>query len=150
MCLWRVPAPRSLACARGVQLKSFAAVNGVHVWLVAHPRQLQQWRGEPPTLYDIAGSAHFINKADVGLIVHRDFDGAIAKSGGGGDDGGGRHSGGGAGEAQHPLQGDPLACRIIIRKVRPALRCLARALPLEQDMHARSSQQELSFDPVVQ
>ena len=29
-----------------------------------------------PTLYDISGSAHFVNKADCGLVVHRgDVDG---------------------------------------------------------------------------
>lgn len=43
----------------------------MHVWFVAHPRQLQQWRGEAPNLYDISGSAHFINKADNGIVVHR-------------------------------------------------------------------------------
>ena len=36
---------------------------GVHVWFVAHPRQLREWRGQAPNLYDISGSAHFINKA---------------------------------------------------------------------------------------
>lgn len=30
-------------------------------------------RGEPPTLYDISGSAHFINKADAGIVVHRNW-----------------------------------------------------------------------------
>jgi hypothetical protein len=40
---------------------------------VAHPKQLQQWRGEAPNLYDISGSAHFINKADNGLVVHRSW-----------------------------------------------------------------------------
>ena len=44
---------------------------GVHVWFVAHPRQLQNWHGQPPTLYDISGSANFINKADNGIVVHR-------------------------------------------------------------------------------
>lgn len=53
------------------KLKRFASYNDVHVWFVAHPRQLQNWRGEPPNLYDISGSAHFINKADNGLVIHR-------------------------------------------------------------------------------
>ena len=98
-----------------MQVKSFAAVNSVHVWLVAHPRQLQQWKGEAPTLYDIAGSAHFINKADVGLVVHRDFEGAIAKS----SDGDAREArSASSDQPQHPLADDPFACRIIIRKVR--------------------------------
>lgn len=44
------------------RIKRFAAHNDCHVWFVAHPRQMQQWRGEPPGLYDISGSAHFVNK----------------------------------------------------------------------------------------
>ena len=56
------------------KVKRFAQHNDVHVWFVAHPRQLQGWRGEPPNLYDISGSAHFINKADNGLVIHRNRD----------------------------------------------------------------------------
>ena len=44
------------------QVKRFAQRYDVHVWLVAHPRQLKDWQGKAPTLYDISGSAHFINK----------------------------------------------------------------------------------------
>ena len=44
---------------------------GCHVWFVAHPRQMQNWQGQPPTLYDISGSANFINKADNGIVIHR-------------------------------------------------------------------------------
>lgn len=40
--------------------------TGVHVWFVAHPRQLREWKGQPPNLYDISGSAHFINKVKLG------------------------------------------------------------------------------------
>lgn len=47
---------------------------GVHVWFVAHPRQLREWKGGAPNLYDISGSAHFINKADNGVVVHRERD----------------------------------------------------------------------------
>ena len=32
---------------------------------------MRDWKGEPPTMYDISGSAHFINKADNGVVVHR-------------------------------------------------------------------------------
>lgn len=46
----------------------------MHVWFVAHPRQLREWKGQPPNLYDISGSAHFINKADNGIVVHRNRD----------------------------------------------------------------------------
>lgn len=56
------------------RIKRFAQHNDVHVWFVAHPRQLQGWRGEPPNLYDISGSAHFINKADNGVVIHRNRD----------------------------------------------------------------------------
>ena len=53
------------------QVKRFAQMYGVHVWFVAHPRQLQNWHGEPPTLYDISGSANFINKVGVGCVEDR-------------------------------------------------------------------------------
>ena len=56
------------------KIKRFAQHNDVHVWFVAHPRQLQGWRGDPPNLYDISGSAHFINKADNGIVIHRNRD----------------------------------------------------------------------------
>jgi twinkle protein len=43
------------------------------VWLVAHPRKPHSdGSPKPPSLYDLAGSAHFANKADYGLIIHRD------------------------------------------------------------------------------
>ena len=44
------------------------------MWFVAHPKQMRDWKGEPPNLYDISGSAHFINKADCGVVVHRNRD----------------------------------------------------------------------------
>jgi len=53
------------------RIKRFAAHNDVHVWFVAHPRQMSNWRGDSPGLYDISGSAHFVNKCDNGLVVHR-------------------------------------------------------------------------------
>jgi hypothetical protein len=53
------------------KIKRFAQHNDVHVWFVAHPKQLQQWKGDAPNLYDISGSAHFVNKADAGVVVHR-------------------------------------------------------------------------------
>ena len=56
------------------KVKRFAQTTGVHVWFVAHPRQLREWKGQAPNLYDISGSAHFINKADNGIVVHRDRD----------------------------------------------------------------------------
>ncbi|KAF5192588.1 twinkle-like protein [Thalictrum thalictroides] len=53
------------------KIKRFAQHHSCHVWFVAHPRQLHQWVGGPPNLYDISGSAHFINKCDNGIVVHR-------------------------------------------------------------------------------
>ncbi|CAJ1978497.1 unnamed protein product [Sphenostylis stenocarpa] len=32
------------------------------------------WVGGPPNLYDISGSAHFINKCDNGIVIHRNRD----------------------------------------------------------------------------
>jgi twinkle protein len=62
------------------KVKRFAQTAGVHVWFVAHPRQLREWRGQAPNLYDISGSAHFINKADNGIVVHRNRDPAAPSS----------------------------------------------------------------------
>ena len=48
--------------------------NGVHVWLITHPAKMYSDNGKSipaPGLYDISGSAHFANKADVGITVHR-------------------------------------------------------------------------------
>jgi len=53
------------------KIKRFAQHHDVHVWFVAHPRQLRDWKGGAPGLYDISGSAHFINKADNGIVIHR-------------------------------------------------------------------------------
>ncbi|XP_040362793.1 twinkle homolog protein, chloroplastic/mitochondrial isoform X2 [Rosa chinensis] len=35
---------------------------------------LHHWVGGPPNLYDISGSAHFINKCDNGIVIHRNRD----------------------------------------------------------------------------
>jgi twinkle protein len=55
------------------QVKRFAQSCGVHVWFVAHPAKLHRENGKlpVPTLYDISGSANWANKADIGLVVHR-------------------------------------------------------------------------------
>jgi len=56
--------------------KRFAQNSGVHVWFIAHPSKPQRFQGEviEPTLFDISGSAHWVNKADVGIIVVRDYE----------------------------------------------------------------------------
>ncbi|XP_077253340.1 twinkle homolog protein, chloroplastic/mitochondrial-like isoform X2 [Tasmannia lanceolata] len=56
------------------KIKRFAQHHSCHVFFVAHPRQLQHWVGGPPNLYDISGSAHFINKCDNGIVIHRNRD----------------------------------------------------------------------------
>ncbi|RVX16032.1 Twinkle-like protein, chloroplastic/mitochondrial [Vitis vinifera] len=52
-------------------IKRFAQHHSCHVWFVAHPRQLHHWDGGPPNMYDLSGSAHFINKCDNGIVIHR-------------------------------------------------------------------------------
>lgn len=55
-------------------LKRFARKFCVHLIVVAHPaKQQKDERGEyrVPTLYDISDSAHWYNKADLGVVVHR-------------------------------------------------------------------------------
>lgn len=57
------------------KLKRFCQNHGVHAWFIAHPAKMQrdQKGAIPvPTLYDISGSANFVNKADNGIVVHRD------------------------------------------------------------------------------
>jgi twinkle protein len=56
------------------KVKRFAQVNDVHMWFVAHPAKMPREGNAlpPPTLYDISGSANWANKADLGVVVHRD------------------------------------------------------------------------------
>lgn len=62
-------------------IKEFCVRNDVHLFLVAHPRKLmkdQKTKKYPvANMYDIAGSAHFFNKTDNGLSIHRDFENGI-------------------------------------------------------------------------
>lgn len=56
------------------KIRRFARLNNVHVWIVAHPTKLRRDDGgnyPVPRLYDISGSAHWFNKADNGVVVHR-------------------------------------------------------------------------------
>lgn len=57
------------------RLKRFANKYRVHVMVVAHPAKMSRNKDgvyDRPTLYDIADSAHWANKADLGIIVHRE------------------------------------------------------------------------------
>lgn len=58
------------------RLTEFAQRNNVLVILVAHPRKVQDETGKPrvPSMYDIKGSSTFYDKADYGIIVHRNKD----------------------------------------------------------------------------
>lgn len=57
------------------KLRKFAQGTRCNVFLVAHPQKIRAAKvGDPvpvPGLYDISGSAHFANKADFGIAVHR-------------------------------------------------------------------------------
>lgn len=56
------------------KLTNFAQRNDILVILMAHPTKMpknQDGAIQAPTLYDISGSANFFNKADFGLVVHR-------------------------------------------------------------------------------
>lgn len=56
------------------RLKSFAQRHGVNVWIATHPRIPPPAKpGETraaPGPYEISGSAHWANKADLGLTIH--------------------------------------------------------------------------------
>ncbi len=57
------------------RLKAFGLRYGCNVWLIAHPAKPQpikngEARGAAPGPYDISGSAHFFNRADIGITVH--------------------------------------------------------------------------------
>lgn len=58
------------------KVRRFTRDNNIHTWLVAHPSKFMQKgaKNDVPSLYDIADSAHFYNKADYGIVVHRPDD----------------------------------------------------------------------------
>jgi twinkle protein len=54
--------------------RRFARAMGVHVMVVAHPTKMQQKPDGTfprPSLYSISDSAHWYNKCDAGMVVHR-------------------------------------------------------------------------------
>lgn len=58
------------------RLCRFAIKHDIMLILVAHPRKMEKDRNQVyqiPTAYDINGSAHFFNKSDFVLTVHRDM-----------------------------------------------------------------------------
>jgi twinkle protein len=60
---------------RGIKaLRRFARKFQIHLMVLAHPtkmQKLQDGNWQKPTLYNISDSAHWYNKADVGIVVHR-------------------------------------------------------------------------------
>jgi twinkle protein len=56
------------------RLRAFMRRHSCNVWIVAHPTKLHPEKPgkkvSPPSLYDIAGSANWANKADLGVTVH--------------------------------------------------------------------------------
>lgn len=56
------------------KLRTAARSLDIHIWLVAHPKKPdpgRNYKTSPPGLYDVSGGAHWYNKADVGITVHR-------------------------------------------------------------------------------
>lgn len=56
------------------RLTRFAQQHDILIILMAHPTKparKKDGQTDPPTLYDISGSAHFFNKTDFGIVVHR-------------------------------------------------------------------------------
>lgn len=57
--------------------RKFARKYNIHLFIVAHPTKLQKGKDGKypiPELWDISGSAHWRNKADNGICVHRDYE----------------------------------------------------------------------------
>ncbi|MDX0144060.1 toprim domain-containing protein [Sinorhizobium meliloti] len=56
--------------------KRFGKLHDCTIWMVIHPTKLkatEDGKDPVPNLYDLAGSAHWRNKADAGLVVYRDY-----------------------------------------------------------------------------
>lgn len=66
------------------ELINFERYYGVHLIIVAHPTKIRKndksKKYEIPTLYDIAGSAHWYNKCEIGICVYREFDDKLEKT----------------------------------------------------------------------
>lgn len=64
------------------QCKQFCRTHDTVIWMIAHPsKMMRQQDGSipAPTLYDVSGAAHWNNMADVGIVVHRDFDADLTR-----------------------------------------------------------------------
>ncbi len=59
------------------KLRRFGRLNGIHIFIVAHPKSMPKGANgkySAPSMYDISGGAHWRNKADNGICVHRSYD----------------------------------------------------------------------------
>lgn len=64
------------------EFKRFCRKYGVTIIVIAHPAKMERNRDgiyPTPNLYNISDSAHWYNKADVGLVVHRGEDGDFVR-----------------------------------------------------------------------
>ena len=62
--------------------QKFCSSHNVTFWMVAHPHKLHRSESgsyNAPSLYEVAGSAHWNNMCDVGMVIHRDFDEGVTK-----------------------------------------------------------------------
>jgi len=54
------------------KIRLFARNNDIAIWIVAHPTKInKEFKNKPPTVFDIAGSAHWSNMADNAFCVFR-------------------------------------------------------------------------------
>lgn len=65
-------------------IANFNFRNKIHGFIVAHPKKMTVAQDgihfNVPNLYDISDSAHWYNKADVGIVIHKDNDDSLLKS----------------------------------------------------------------------
>jgi twinkle protein len=54
------------------RVKAFARRYNVAFWIVAHPTKPAKGVNQMPSLYDVSDSANWSNKADYGLVYHRE------------------------------------------------------------------------------
>lgn len=79
------PAGMTLTEYTGFAIKQFRKLAQrlkVHVIIVAHPAKMQRGKDglyPMPSLYDISDSAHWYNKPDLGIIIHRDEEHSIIR-----------------------------------------------------------------------
>lgn len=65
------------------KIQKFTRSRMLHSWILAHPTKSGETYVEAndkslrPTMYSLAGAAHFNNKADFGLIIHRQTDNRV-------------------------------------------------------------------------